>query len=279
MKLHFLHFVFFAGLALCASCSPRYDVYLLIGQSNMAGRGVFEPADTLAPLEGVFLLDDKGEAVPAVEPLNRYSTIRKAIGMQGMSLAHGFSEQMHARTGRRILLVVNARGGTTLSQWLPDAPRGRFSNSDGDDPDRRGQLMPSFYDEAVRRTRQAMPYGELKAILWHQGESDSDSVRVSTYLPRLAGFVQSLRADLGVGEEVPFIAGQIQPRHEHAALFNPVISSVSEVIPNAACVSSEGLSTLPDNLHFTREAQLELGRRYADALFGPVEDSDKSTLQ
>lgn len=251
------------------ACSPRYDVYLLIGQSNMAGRGVFEPADTLAPLEGVFLLDDKGESVPAVEPLNRYSTIRKAIGTQGMSLAHSFAEQAYVRTGRRVLLVVNARGGTTLSQWLPDAPRGRFSNSASDDPDRRGQQMPSFYGEAVRRTRQAMQYGELKAILWHQGESDSDSVRVSTYLPKLSGFVASLRADLGVGEEVPFIAGQIQPGHENAGLFNPVIARIGEVVPNAFCVSSEGLTTLPDNLHFTREAQLELGRRYADALFGP----------
>ena len=275
MKLHFPRFFFFlAGLALCIACSPRYDVYLLIGQSNMAGRGVFEPADTLAPLEGVFLLDDKGEAVPAVEPLNRYSTIRKAIGMQGMSLAHGFAEQAHARTGRHVLLVVNARGGTTLSQWLPGAPLGRFSNSDGDDPDRRGRQMPSFYDEAVRRTQQAMKYGELKAILWHQGESDSDSVRVSTYLPRLAGFVQSLRTDLGVGEAVPFVAGQIQPRHENAGLFNPVVARIGEAVPNSFCVSSEGLATLPDNLHFTREAQLELGRRYANALFGPAaEDS------
>jgi hypothetical protein len=43
---------------------------------------------------------------------------------------------------------------------------------------------------------------------------------------------------------------------------------VGEVIPNARCVSSEALETLPDNLHFTRASQLELGRRYAAALSG-----------
>ena len=256
----------FSVLASLASCSPRYDVYLLIGQSNMAGRGVFEPADTLAPLEGVYLLDDQGEAVAAREPLNRYSTIRKGLPVQGMGPGHGFAEEMHRRTGRRILLVVNARGGSSLGQWMPGAPQGRFSESQSEDAARRGKEMPSFFDEAVRRTRQAQRYGQLKAILWHQGESDSDSLRAAAYLPALGEFVAALRSDLGVGEDVPFIAGQIQPGHANARYFNPVIARVGEVVPNACCVCSEGLAVLPDRLHFTREAQLELGRRYAAAL-------------
>ena len=255
-------------LAAVCSCQTRYDVYLLIGQSNMAGRGFFEAADTLAPLEGVFLLDDAGQAVPAREPLNRYSTIRKAMQVQGMSLSHSFAETAHRRTGRPVLLVVNARGGSTLEQWLPDAQPGRFSESVNEQEGKQGQEMPRFYDEAVRRTRQAMHYGPLKAILWHQGESNSDSLRVGSYLPMLAVFVSSLRTDLGVGEEVPFIAGQIQPEHVNAPYFNPVITRVGELIPNAFCVSSDGLATNPDRLHFTRDAQQELGRRYAAVLFG-----------
>ncbi len=253
-------------LAALASCSPGYDVYLLIGQSNMAGRGVFEQADTVAALEGIYLLDDQGRVVPAREPLNRYSTIRKGLSVQGMGLGHGFAEEMHRRTGRSVLLVVNARGGSSLDQWMPGAPPERFTESRSEDAARRGTEMPSFYEEAVRRTRQACRYGQLKAILWHQGESDSDSLRAASYLPALTTFVASLRSDLGVGEQVPFIAGQIQPGHANARFFNPVISRVGELVPNAFCVSSEGLSVLPDQLHFTREAQLELGRRYAAVL-------------
>lgn len=258
----------FAAAALLCACSPRYDVYLLIGQSNMAGRGFFEPSDTLSPLEGVFLLDDRGEPVPAREPLNRYSTIRKSLQVQGMSLAHSFAGIAHARTGRPVLLVLNARGGSSLSQWMPDAPCGRFTDSPNDHEALRGTQMPSFYGEAVRRTRQALRHGELKAILWHQGESDSDPDHAASYLPALTGFVSALRQDLGVGEEVPFIAGQIQPHHANAAFFNPVIARVGEYIPNSRCVSSEGLEVNPDQLHYTRGAQLELGRRYAAALFG-----------
>ena len=55
----------------------EYDVYLLIGQSNMAGRGTLLPTDTLQPLEGVWLLNAEGQPEPAVAPLNKYSTIRK----------------------------------------------------------------------------------------------------------------------------------------------------------------------------------------------------------
>ena len=248
------------------SCAPRYDVYLLIGQSNMAGRGVFEPADTAEALAGVYLLDDEGRPVPAREPLNRYSTIRKALHVQGMGPAHSFAKEVRAGTGRRILLVVNARGGSSLEQWMPDAPTSHFTASENDNENHRGEEMPSFYAEAVRRTRQALHYGQLKAILWHQGESNSDPGQVETYLPMLSEFVSSLRRDLGVGEAVPFIAGQIQPGHRNAPYFNPIISRIGEYVPNSCCVESTSLDVLPDGLHFTRDAQLELGRRYANAL-------------
>lgn len=259
---------FFLSFLLLCACGPRYDVFLLLGQSNMAGRGVFAPADTLAPLDGVYLLDDQGDVVPAQEPLNRYSTIRKGLAVQGMSPAHAFAEEVHRRTGRRVLLVLNARGGTSLESWVKGAPQGTFSLSESEEASRRGRPMPGFYDEAVRRGRQAMRYGRLKAILWHQGESDSDSLKAAAYLPVLATFVSDLRTDLGVGEEVPFIAGQIQPGHANARFFNPIIARVGEVVPNAFCVSSDGLDVLPDRLHFTRDAQLELGCRYAAVCLG-----------
>ena len=42
--------------------SQDYDIYLCIGQSNMAGRGDMAPGDD-AVLEGVFLLDSLGVPV------------------------------------------------------------------------------------------------------------------------------------------------------------------------------------------------------------------------
>ena len=49
----------------------EYDVYLLIGQSNMAGRGTMHASDTTHSIEGVYLLSDAGEVLEARNPLNR----------------------------------------------------------------------------------------------------------------------------------------------------------------------------------------------------------------
>ena len=62
--------------------AQEYDVYLLIGQSNMAGRGTMTDEDRRA-ISGVWLLNDEGNIEPAVSPLNKYSSILKDLGMQG----------------------------------------------------------------------------------------------------------------------------------------------------------------------------------------------------
>ncbi len=254
-------------LSLAAACGrqEKYDVYLLIGQSNMAGRGFYEPSDTVSTLDGVYLLDGEGMPVPAIEPLNQYSTIRKGLSTQGVSLAHSFAEQMHLQSGRKVLLVMNARGGTSIKSWLKGAPQGNYGTG-SDDPQNWGKQMPSFYDEAVRRAREGMEHGTLKAIVWHQGESDSDPGKIEGYMLDLQRLVSDLRADLGVGEEVPFVAGGILPTHQNAPAFNPMLEKIGEWIPNSCFISSEGLSGNPDNLHFNRASQLEFGRRYASSL-------------
>lgn len=218
------------------------DLFLLIGQSNMAGRGTMLAADSLWRPDGVRLLDSTGRPVQATQPLNRYSTIRKSLSVQGVGPGVGFADLLREKTGRSLLLVVNARGSSALREWMPGS---------------------DYYAEAVRRTRQAMRYGTLRGILWHQGESDSSSPE--EYLDRLAETVAALRRDLGCGD-VPFIAGEIAPWHRNAGRFNPVIGRIAERIPNSACVSSEGCAPLRDSLdpHFGRDGQWLLGRRYAE---------------
>lgn len=58
--------------------TPKMEIYLLIGQSNMAGRAEIEQQDK-DTLKNVFLLTgiDGNEWEPAANPLNKYSTIRR----------------------------------------------------------------------------------------------------------------------------------------------------------------------------------------------------------
>ena len=256
-------------LALCVcigTLAQDYDVYLCIGQSNMAGRGELTPGDLL-PVEGVFLLGEDGTPVPATGQANLYSTIRKRADIQGYNLSIPFAQRIHAETGRPVLLVVNARGGTYLDQWMKGAPRDTFALKYGDDPSRVGTLIPSFYDEAVRRGREGMTYGPLKGILWHQGEGDAGQAKRDVYVEKLGRLVFDLRADLGVDETVPFIAGEVS-HHYKTQTINPTLNQVGYFIPNAACASADGCPAKADQIHFSREGLSLLGTRYAEALLG-----------
>lgn len=224
--------------------NDEYDIFLLIGQSNMAGRGYMIEGDQEVYSENVFLLNDKGEIEPASNPLNKYSSIRKDMKMQRINPGFSFSKKIAEQTGRKILLVVNARGGSSINEWMPGAEKG-------------------YYEEAVRRTMQAMQYpGELKAILWHQGCSDS---RDRNYMKKLADMVSSLRNDLDA-QNVPFIAGELAYWRSTFADFNSRISGISKYIHKSDYVSAKDCNMLIDenDPHFGRDGQILLGERYAD---------------
>lgn len=255
-----------ASLVCFGALAQDYDVYLCIGQSNMAGRGILSPQD-MEPVEGVFLLGPEDTPVPATGNANIYSTIRKKASMQGYNLCIPFARKMYAETGRPVLLVVNARGGTMLDQWVKDAPCYLFNKKEGDDPEKIGPRIPQFYAEAVRRCKAAMQYGPLKGILWHQGEGDRSQTLRETYMERLGKMVSDLRADLGVGEEVPFVLGETY----HGGIgtpVNPTLAQVGYFIPNAWCVSADGCEANKDQLHFSHEGLTLLGERYAEAMLG-----------
>jgi len=218
------------------------DLYLLIGQSNMAGRAEITPVDS-AVLNNVLLLNDKEEWEPARNPLNIYSSIRKEASMQKLGTGYSFAEKIsHEMPGKTIGLVVNARGGTAISTW------------------KKGTL---YYTEAVRRAQIAMQSGTLKAILWHQGESDQNNA--STYLATLRTLIEDMRADLG-NDSLLFIAGQIGTWRESAAAINAVIAQLPDSVAYTAYADAEGLTHLGDNSHFDSRSQRILGERYADAL-------------
>lgn len=226
-------------------------MYLLIGQSNMAGRGYMTAEDTTSTIDGVYLLNGKDKPEPARHPLNRYSTIRKSIKMQQVGPGGSFGEEMHKKTGHKILLVVNAKGGSSIRQWACDS---------------------LFYKEAVRRGREGMKYGDLKGILWLQGCADASPKRLAEYPGRLAILASSLRKDLGVkAGDVPFVAGQIPHWNEGYTNFNLTIPHIKEWIPNSDWVSTEGLTMRKDKKdpHYSRESQIVLGQRFAEK-FNPT---------
>lgn len=230
----------FQSTAWADSPAKDLDIYILIGQSNMAGRAKV-PEDATGEIERCFLLNNENKWGPAKNPLNLYSTIRKGEGMQKLNPGYSFAKAMLAHDKKaKIGLVVNARGGSKIEQWI-----GKDAN---------------YYKQLLARTRAAMKTGTVKGILWHQGESNSNNPE--KYAEQLKTLITNLREDLG-NDKLPFVAGQI--RFDLNLEINNVIAALPENVPNAGVASSKGLKTY-DKWHFDTEGQLELGKRYAEQM-------------
>lgn len=224
----------------------KLDIYLLIGQSNMAGRGMMTAADTIA-LQNVYLFNDKNEWEFAKHPLNRYSTVRKDLKLQGINLGYEFGKMVSEKVNVKIGLVVNARGGSSIREWHKDS---------------------LLYVEALKRAKIAQKSGTLKAIIWHQGSSDR--ALKEKYLSKLKDMVIAFRKDLGM-PNLPIIVGQLGSWRESFGPFNQMMTHVSDSIPYSDWVSTEGL--IPnegDSLHFNAESLNMLGKRYAEKVLKNV---------
>ena len=225
-------------------------IYLLIGQSNMAGRAPIETEDE-APVAGCELFNSTNGWEIATNPLNRYSSIRKDISVQKLNPGYGFAQRLRElQPDIHLGLVVNARGGTSINDW------------------EKGDL---YYEEAVSRVQAALEDGNsrLAGILWHQGESNSSQTNM-VYMGKLTTMIADLRADLG-DPDLPFVAGQLEQDDTTPVVkerpINDEIILLPTLSPNTAVATTEGLTTI-DGTHFDSASQRELGRRYADALLG-----------
>ena len=256
--------------------SPEYDIYLLIGQSNAAGRGIMQPGDE-QPIEGVKLIRSipygPCAVVDACQPMNLWATVRKGEPMQKFNLAGPFAAKLHRETGRNILMIVNARGETSLGNWLPNAAQLTYAQKTGDDESKWGQAIPQLYGEAVRITKQVLAQedikGELKGVLWHQGCGNSNATESPLYCGRLKAVVDGLREEFN-DPDLPFVAGQLCPEFKNAPYFNPEIVKIGQVIPDAYCATSEDCKSVGDGTHFDRESLIKMGERYADIILDAV---------
>jgi len=222
--------------------AKKLSVFLLIGQSNMAGRGNLEDVPVLSHPE-VYLFRDNSW-MDAVEPLHTDKPKIPGVGL-GMSFA---IELLRRGFEGPIGLVPCAVGGTSLDQWSPET---------------------KLYTSSVMTTVASLISGELAGILWHQGEGDSnDADLAKSYQLRFCKLIKKLRSDLSA-DSIPVLAGELGAFLEHREgveyyeQVNQQLRESGELIPNYACVSADGLSDKGDSLHFNAVSLREFGIRYA----------------
>lgn len=219
------------------------DIFLLMGQSNMAGRGLLEDVEPIRD-ERIRVFQDGGWAV-AEEPLH-HDRPTAGIGL-AMSFARAV---LDANPSTDIGLVPRAVGSTPLERWMPGA---------------------DLYEGAVAAAREAARDGTIKAVLWHQGEHDSKSeADASSYVQRFSVMVTTLREQIAA-PFLPVIVGELggylskRPDFPHYRIVNAELRKVPEAVPHSAFVNAEGLTDKGDSLHYDARSLRVFGERYYDA--------------
>ena len=238
------------------SDKETFHLFLLVGQSNMAGRGKITDADKV-PTPNVLMLNKQNQWVPAVDPLHFDKPKMVGVGL-GRTFA---AEVAKASPGVTIGLIPCAVGGSPISCWEPGGEHEKTNTHP--------------YDDTLPRLQTAMNSGVLKGILWHQGEGDSTDKRSVSYEAKLHNLINRLRAESG-NKNVPFILGQLgqfpeKPWTEARKRVGKAHEDVPNKIENTAFVSSDGLGHKGDKTHFSAEAYKEFGRRYAKAYLSLVD--------
>lgn len=227
----------------------QVQAFLMIGQSNMAGRGEFADVEPISNKLCYMLRMGRWQKMS--EPINPDRPIFEGKFHSGVSLGASFADDLARAWDEKIGMIPCADGGTAISQWMP------------------GQVL---YDHAVMQCKLAQRSSRLRAILWHQGETDcKDDGRVAAYKERFITMMTALRRDLG-DEALPIIIGEL-PHHidpvwergDRPARLNAIFAEIAVELPHCALVSVEGLSMKPDGIHFNAVSYRELGHRYAKA--------------
>jgi hypothetical protein len=232
----------------------RTQVFLLFGQSNMYGVPRPEQQDMeINPRVEVLTMTTcskhgTNQWVPAQPPLHG-CVGQPGTGGTGPGVGPGdyFAKTLaNAFPQDTILLVPGAVPGVSINTFQP------------------GQAN---YNNLLARAKMAQQRGEIRGMIFHQGESDSNQRDWPT---RVKTVVDRLRSDLAV-PSAPFVAGELWYQGCCAA-HNALVNQLPSVITNAAVAKADGLSGLPASYdmfgtyHFDLPSQRTLGQRYAQAM-------------
>lgn len=221
--------------------------FLLLGQSNMAGRGDFGEVEEINnPLCKMLR---NGRWHPMSEPINVDRAVFSYFH-SGVGLSASFADEFAKHFNEEIGLIPCADGGTGISEWQP------------------GEIL---YDHAVMQAKLAQRTSTIAGILWHQGEHDSGNMgNVNAYHDRFITMINGLFRELNLPKNTPVIIGELgefvakYPTGgcKYAENINDVLRALSEELEGGGFVSAKGLDCKYDNIHFNSKSYREFGKRY-----------------
>ena len=211
----------------------------------MAGRGFVEPRDTLSN-ERILSINPAGELVYAKEPLHWYEPVRTGLDC-GLSFAQTLLESVPDNVS--LLILPTAIGGSSIQQWL------------GDSIYHDVQLLSNFKEKVAIGKK----YGNIKGILWHQGESDANERGIAMHQRNLSQLTGTFRT-IVQNPSLPIIMGELgsfSTSNANWQLINKAIRSNASGDNYTSVINMQDLKTKGDNIHFNAAGQREIGKRFA----------------
>lgn len=243
--------VFFPKTEIAPNSLPAKEnvwVFILAGQSNMAGRGKVEPSDTI-PDPRILSINKNGELILAKEPLHFYEP-----GMAGLDCGLSFAKTLLAAVPDSIslLIIPTAVGGSAISQWI------------NDETFREVPLLSNF-KEKVAIGKQ---YGAIKGLLWHQGENDAIKTEtIAVHQRQLRKLFKVFRKEVG-NKRLPVFLGELgsfSANDQNWQEINTRIRNFVAADRRAYFIKTADLNHNGDRIHFDSEGQRMMGKRFAQA--------------
>ncbi len=236
--------------------------FLMIGQSNMAGRGYAKEVPLIFDEHIKMLRNGLWQIMS--EPIN-FDRPSSGVGLASSFAASWRLDHEQDEIG----LIPCADGGTSLDDWA---------------------VGSALFENAVSQARLAHRTSEIKGILWHQGESDCSPEKAGQYQEKFSKIIDTLRQELNI-PKVPLIIGGLGDYlpngifgqyFTHYSLINRELEDFAQSHENCYFVTAKNLTANADGVHFDAHSQRLLGIRYYSAyrnlkhLLNPT--SDENTL-
>ena len=219
--------------------------FLLIGQSNMAGRGFTHEVPPIYNERAMMLRNGRWQMM--TEPIHFDRPVA------GVGLAASFAESWcKDNEGEKIGFIPCAEGGSSIDEWSLDG---------------------TLFRHAINEAKFATEDSELVGILWHQGESDSQDGKYKVYYEKILKIFNEIRRELSV-PNIPFIIGGLGDYLGKEAfgagcveyqLINKELQKYAQSNENCYYVTAKGLTSNRDGIHINAMSQRIFGIRYYEA--------------
>jgi len=223
-------------------------VFILAGQSNMVGGGKVAhlPDDLKAPQKNALFVQFWASKWAPLTP-------KKSFGPEV-----SFAREVTRELKRSIGIIKLASGGTSLAvHWNPVKT----------EPKKKGAgVMYKRLIGYVRRLQKTHKNIKIVGMLWMQGEADSryHAKTMESYRDNLETLIDNCRREFS-SRDMVFVCGRVNPPNWP---YQKQVREAQETVrrENYAWIDCDDLAKHPDNLHYNTDGQVQLGKKFAEAV-------------